>query len=711
MTIEARPLRVTLFGVPRLRWEDVPVEPPTRKGLALLCFLAARAEPVERAVLADLLWGDAAAGLGNLRWELHQLRRLPGAAEWLRADAAGPLLAVRAVTDLWEFEAAMERGEFGRALELYGDPAALPLLAGPEPRGALGYREWLEGERARVDRLVQSALRGRALELEAEGSLSAARELTAAALRLDPLSEELHRAAMRLAFQQGDLAGAAAQFEACRRVLAEELGLSPMPETLELAAAVERAAAAPPPDLRAVRRIPPELLRPPLLVGREREWERMLAAWDRRQVIFVSGQPGVGKTRLVQDFIRAQVGEDVAVLRGCPGDQVVPFSGYARGWRGVYEARPELKAELAPWVRAEVSRFLPDVFPPDAAPEPLSSGEGVREDLRFDRAVLELYRQLLTSFGAALVDDIQYFDPTSWRLGGSALRELATDPALRGTLGRMVICFRTDEMPEPFVAGVSALVAAGFACHIELEPLGLEAITQLLASLGVDQPREQAQRLERLTSGNPLFLLEVLRKLFETGAWDDPAGPLPHDPPDGALLPDSVHQLIWRRLERLPPEALRTAQALAVLQEAATPARLAAVLEITDAELAELLVQLEQGQVVTGLQFSHDLLQESVTRSLPGPVARLLHGRAARLLEREGAPAALTAHHWQHAGEVERALPHYLLAAEQASANGAPESAGAWLDHVLRHATGELRRRAVAAHERGAVAVHERDTD
>src|SRR5690606_13801439 len=107
-----------------------------------------------------------------------------------------------------------------------------------------------------------------------------------------------------------------------------------------------------------------------------------------------------------------------------------------------------------------------------------------------------------------------------------------------------------------------------------------------------------------------------------------------------------------------------------------------------------------RAQVVDDLAFSHDLLQESVLRSLPRPVARLLHGRAARLLEAERAPASLIAHHWHAAAEVERALPHYLQAAERALAAGAPEGAGPGAGPRHGRAAG-ARRRAAGRPARG----------
>ena len=177
MADSTRGLRVTLVGSPRLEWlGTTAIEPPTRKGLALVAYLAARGEEVARSELAELLWTGSPSGLANLRWELHQLRRLPGADEWLVTDGAAATVGVRATTDLRELESAIDEGRFQRALELCQGPAAT-VLAGLEPRAALGYLEWLEAERERLRQLQLRAHRGRLQDLERQGDLGEAREL------------------------------------------------------------------------------------------------------------------------------------------------------------------------------------------------------------------------------------------------------------------------------------------------------------------------------------------------------------------------------------------------------------------------------------------------------------------------------------------------------------------------------------------------------
>ena len=349
MTTEGPRLRVNLLGEPDVSWDGETLRIPSRKGLALVCYLAHIGAPLSRSELAEMLWPNSAARLTNLRWELHNLRSLSGAASWL--STPGRKVAVRAETDVERLDELLAEGRFAAALEM----ASAPFLNDLSLVDAPAFVEWLEDERALVADRHMRALAGEATRLESGSRLSEARELADRLLMLDPLDEAKHRTVMRLALKQGDLSVAAEQFEHCRRVLAQELGLQPTPETLELAAAIEQAATVRGPAVTR-KRLPPELLRPPQLVGRQSEWERLGAAWDQQQIIFISGRPGIGKTRLAQDFIRSRVGEDVAVLRGHMGDQFLPFSGYSRGWRGVFSRRPELAEELPEWFYNLIAR-------------------------------------------------------------------------------------------------------------------------------------------------------------------------------------------------------------------------------------------------------------------------------------------------------------------------------------------------------------------
>ncbi len=116
----------------------------------------------------------------------------------------------------------------------------------------------------------------------------------------DPLREHAHRRLMRLHYLRGDRAAALAAYERLRELLGRELGTAPDRESRELAQLVEASGALPQPA--PVAR-PVTVLRPPRLVGREADWRALQAALDARRCALVLGEPGIGKSRLIGDFI------------------------------------------------------------------------------------------------------------------------------------------------------------------------------------------------------------------------------------------------------------------------------------------------------------------------------------------------------------------------------------------------------------------------
>jgi hypothetical protein len=170
-------------------------------------------------------------------------------------------------------------------------------------------------------------------------------------LALDPLQEQHHREAMRLFAATGRREAAIAQYERCRAVLRDELGLQPMAETEALAAslrgapqlAVAAAALVPPiarpsasPSTPGVPCMPAQLP----FVGRTAEAVRLEEAWCAGSAIVIEGEGGVGKTRLALDFASAH--GPYALARCRSGDADIPYASFARALRTLAGPNPEL---------------------------------------------------------------------------------------------------------------------------------------------------------------------------------------------------------------------------------------------------------------------------------------------------------------------------------------------------------------------------------
>jgi DNA-binding SARP family transcriptional activator len=635
-------LEVQLIGIPRVSWDGGELRLPSQKSLAIVCYLAVRRRPATRHELAELLW--PAEGAANLRPELHRLRGLPGAEDWLDA---GPNVAIAARTDLASFERAVREERYEAALELHAPTEEL--ARGLAPRRAPAFEDWLDQERRRTQALYRDALRGQARALEEREAYAEALTCLRQLIELDPLEEGAYRAAMRCEYRRGHVDAALAQFEACRRVLAQELGVEPTGETVELARSIERGALSPaigvPP-----RRMPLTLLRPPRLVGRERVWARLEAAWDAGQIINVSGAAGVGKTRLVMDFVRSK--GSVFVLEGRPGDKVVPYSSLARALRAAIRDFPALLDRTPRWVRAEVGRILPDVVP-DAPDTSASDPDGAR----FFEALIHLMGGLRRAVDAIVVDDLQDLDIRSFEVGLGAQARLL-DAAGEAGDARMLAVFRSRELPAAFEQGLELAVRFGLAVHVELQPLDVDELGALLESLGVAETRNLAPALLRLTGGNPQLVVETLKRLHEVAGSFEPGG----DPLGG---PDTIASIFGRRLEGLGPFALRVVRAIAVLDQPAPAELLASVLDARPPDVVAALVDLERVQVLRGGSFVHDLLRESVHRQTPASARASLHRRVADALEGAGADPRRIAHHWKQAGEPARAHRHQVVAARR----------------------------------------------
>jgi hypothetical protein len=180
---------------------------------------------------------------------------------------------------------------------------------------------------------------------------------------------------MRLHYLLGDRPAALKAYHRCKATLERELAVKPLPETVELARLIEQGEVRGVAKSTQTRVLPPQVLRPPILVGREEAWEKLEEAWERGQTIYVTGEPGVGKTRLVQEFV-ASKGRGL-YLPARPGYQDVLFAGAAGLARTRIAEAPEVS--LPSWVQRELSRILPE-FRSEEPPPPL---RGEEDKLRF----------------------------------------------------------------------------------------------------------------------------------------------------------------------------------------------------------------------------------------------------------------------------------------------------------------------------------------
>lgn len=304
----AEELCLALLGGMRITQGGEPLSGfVSAKAPAVLCYLAATGRPQFRLVLAGLLWGDLpeADACANLRKILSNLRHLVGSHLIITPQTVAINRQGLCHLDVEAFQERVDRhmshgqrtlSDLSSAACLldWTEAAALyqgDFLEGFYVRNAPAFEEWVAGQREHLRQTAARVFETLATYHAARGAYAMAIDYTSRLLALDPWREEAHRQMMVLLAHSGQRCAALAQYEICRRILAQELGIQPTAETNELYRRLRAMETPRPHNLPASTTS---------FVGREDELAqvaRLLADADCRLLTIV-GPGGVGKTRL-----------------------------------------------------------------------------------------------------------------------------------------------------------------------------------------------------------------------------------------------------------------------------------------------------------------------------------------------------------------------------------------------------------------------------
>jgi len=691
-------LRLELFGGFRIAEGTTPLSGFTySKGKALLAYLAVTGQPCGRETLAALLWSELpdSEARTNLRVVLSNLRQFLAPYLLITRETVGLNPQCRPWIDVVAFQQALapsrgasDIGQLKAAVTLYrGD-----LLAGFTVPGASLFDEWVAGQRERLRQLAMFALHALAARYVARRTYLAGIETLNQLLTLDPWREEAHRQLMELYAHSGQRSAALAQYAICRQVLADELGVAPADETQALYQAIlanrldarvsdgALATTPLPAEPGGADQRPPASAGPPL-VGRSAELTRLQAVWrglaaTGPRLAVLSGEVGIGKTRLAEEFVRwaAGAGSVSAAARAYAAEGSLAFGPVAAWLRSpLVAARLEHLPEV--WLR-DVARLVPELLithPALPDPDPLT-GPAERERLFEALAHTMLLRPSTSAPPGPLVlflDDLQWCDRDTLEWLRYLLRPERNAPLLLiGTL-------RSDERADSphLLSLLTALARDSQLVEIALERLTREetaALATRLAGDGLDAPA--IGRLFQETQGNPLFVVESLRPAVDTAGTH------------------TIQALIAARLARLSPRAREVAHVAAAIGHACSYAVLVHATgneeELVEAldELCERRIFDEQGG--DHYQFGHDKLREVAYGELRAARRRLIHRRIAEALTVVRADdldvvSGEIAAHYERAGMPERAIPWYRRAGEIAQRLSATDEAIRLVRHAL----------------------------
>ncbi|HSS70102.1 MAG TPA: AAA family ATPase [Casimicrobiaceae bacterium] len=457
------------------------------------------------------------------------------------------------------------------------------------------------------------------------------------------------------------------------------------------------------------------------LIDRAAEALQLKQHWERAQqarghLVLLSGEPGVGKTRLAQELISRAQESGATILRGGCYEyeattpylpMVEAFREWAQ-WRNADQLRAALGAtateiaKLAPEIEAKLGPLAPNAA--------LSPGE---ERLRlFDNAARFL-RSLAATRGLLLfVDDLHWADQGTLSLLHYVLRYLRNDRVL--VLG----AYRELELDRahPLAAALVDWNRERLATRVMLGRLSREDSNALIATLfGQESVSEDfAAALYRETEGNPFFIEEVVKSLIEQGQIYREGEQWQRKEVHELAIPQSVKEAIGRRLTRLDDKVIETLRTAAAIGKSFAFGELASVAAADEDSLLDALDEASAAQLIRAnigsagsaprgdesFVFTHDKIREVLYEELNPIRRRRLHQRIAEALEKLYAGPATTggeaagtdqhaqdlAYHFTQAGDLERSLTWSRRAARNAVMVFAHDEALKFLEHARESA-------------------------
>jgi DNA-binding SARP family transcriptional activator/predicted ATPase len=686
-------MRISLFGNLRIDVAGQPVTSiNTNRLQSLIAYLILHGDrPQRREKLAFTLWPASrdSQARTNLRQLLHSLKRaLPAdcnslvvdyfAVHWRQDDPSCTVDVIElqaalaaAVAARIENDRAREMQSLTTAAQFYEDDL-LPAL----------YDDWLAPFREEFRKRICEALLRLATMLEEQKEYAAAVPYADRLLVLDSLNESHHQLLIRLHAANHDRASALRAYHQCMRVLRREMGVEPGAATKQLFERILKGAGSDPGELRSgsepraksfshVRKLP-------AIVGRTAEWDQLSQAWETAieegpLVAVISGEPGIGKTRLAEELYQSCVGQGHAAARarcyaGRRQAAYAPVAEWLRsdvvrvGWTNL---RTQQLGELARLI-PEISEQFPDLElarsgAPSALPENwqrLHFYESLNAAIAKSRRPLLLY-----------LDDMQWCDPDSFEW----LNAFLTSPGAAGVFVLGTVRGEETGREHPFSRFLAGLRQSGITLEIPLQPMDAQETAEL-ARRESRNPLESGDLKEifRSTRGNPLFVLESVRA--------------------GSQSP-RVHAVIKARLAQLTTPAYELAGLTSVLGRPFSLELLSKATDWAERSLSDALDELWQRRIIESrgaseYDFSHDLLREVACSELSPVRKRYLHRRVARALVEVhsaeiGSWNGQIASHFEHAGMAEEAIEWFRRAAAHARKRYADTEAADLLKRAL----------------------------
>ncbi|HLO31313.1 MAG TPA: AAA family ATPase [Anaerolineales bacterium] len=693
--IQASPLmEIRLFGAARLSFNGQVVDDIRRKNRALLYYLAAHHQPLRRDHLLVFFWPDheRSAAQPILRTMIHDLRKHLGESFCVNDESIS--LAANTLIDVQDFSTALgaptsELSTLADALALYrGDfLEGFSLVDSPQ------FDDWAASERERYRLMAMHGFADLARRQAGLRDYPAALESIKRALAFNPFQEDLQREVMRLLYLNGDRTGVIRQYEALRKLLDEEMGVPPMPETRDLYDAIINdtftPAASESGQSYLVQPASDQSILP--FMGREQELDALKAQLGSGKLILLEGEPGIGKTRLASEFIAAQSQDKnpAFVLQGVAHEleQILPYQPILEALRSLFD-RPEWKPlsmqlDLEPVWLTELARLLPELltqFPYIPAPTPPA------QEARLWESLLQFFRALSRRANVWLfLDDLHWADTATIGWLGYFIRHIPSSLLVIATT-------RPVESQSGLAKLRHTLIREDQVVHLYLSTLSSAVMQKMATVLSPKYEEQLSHWLIENAEGNPFFLNELVRYAHEIGLLRTD-GTLDADLFDSSpVLPATIQNLIESRLLRLSENARHVLHLAAIIGKEFEFELVQSAASLPESDVLDAIEELQAAHLIRQLQgarfaFDHSLTMQVALQDMSDARRRSFHRRVAEALESIHQPdldpvSGLIARHFVD-GNLPARAASYAFRAGQSAANLA-----AWVEAIAFYEQG-----------------------
>jgi tetratricopeptide (TPR) repeat protein len=428
------------------------------------------------------------------------------------------------------------------------------------------------------------------------------------------------------------------------------------------------------------------------LVGREHEINQLIEYLDsatagKGTTVLISGEAGVGKTRLVNEFLNHAEKRGAKTLSGwCLSEAAIPYFPFTEAFNNYVSTLSDERTKstmtrqmgITGWLRGPESVRAQIARRPE--PQEYLSTPEIERDRTFEAATRVLLQLSAQEPAVLFLDDLHWADHMSLALLHYLSRKCRDSHLLIvGTYRPEELIQTVEERHHPLEETMFSMSREGLMTRMVLSPLKRGDFPDLVRSVFHSSIDEKfVEKLYEETEGNPLFTLEMLNLLVDEGFLSEEGGRWTLTAPmEEIRIPSKVHDVIVRRIGRLGREDRNLLNLAAVCGRSFSPETLSRTLASDIVEVVQTLFEIEQRHRLirhedSMFEFTHHKIREVIYSDLPGALRRIYHVKTADCLEQALADKisdgymADIAHHYVEGGIPEKAFVYLLRLGEEA---------------------------------------------